>query len=35
MLMANFSKLGKYQTFALIELYNLNKGELADRIFKL
>ena len=34
-LMANFSKLRKYQTFVLIELHNLSKGQLADRIFKL
>ena len=33
-LMANFSKLRKYQTFVLIELHNLSKGQLADRIFK-
>ena len=33
--MANFSKLHKYQTFGLIELHNLSKGQLADRIFKL
>ena len=34
-LMANFSKLRKYQTFVLIELHNLSKGQLADRILKL
>ena len=34
-LMANFSKLRKYQAFGLNELHNLNKGQLADRIFKL
>ena len=34
-LMANFSKLRKYQTFVLIELHNLSKCQLADRIFKL
>ena len=34
-LMANFSKFRKYQTFGLIELHNLSKGQLADRIFKL
>ena len=34
-LMANFSKLRKYQTFGLIELRDLSKGQLADRIFKL
>ena len=34
-LMANLSKLCKYQIFALIELHNLSKGQLADRIFKL
>ena len=34
-LMANFSKLRKYQTFVLIELRNWNKVQLADRIFKL
>ena len=33
--MANFSKFRKYQTFGLIELHNLSKGQLADRIFKL
>ena len=32
--MANFSKHFKYQTFGLIELRNLSKGQLADRIFK-
>ena len=32
--MANFSKYFKYQTFGLIELRNLSKGQLADRIFK-
>ena len=34
-LMANFSKLRKYQRFGLIELHNLSKGLLADRISKL
>ena len=34
-LMANFSKFHKYQTFGLIELHNVSKGQLADRIFKL
>ena len=34
-LMATFSKLHKYQTFCLIELHNLSKGQLADRMFKL
>ena len=34
-LMATFFKLRKYQTFGLIELHNLSKGQLADRIFKL
>ena len=34
-LMASFSKLRKYQTFGLIELHNLSKGQLTDRIFKL
>ena len=34
-LMANFSKFRKYQTFGLIELHDLSKGQLADRIFKL
>ena len=34
-LMANFSKLHKYQTFGLIELHNLSKGQLSDRVFKL
>ena len=33
--MANFSKFHKYQTFGLIELHNVSKGQLADRIFKL
>ena len=33
--MADFSKFCKYQTFSLIELHNLIKGQLADRIFKL
>ena len=33
-LMVNFSKLRKY-TFGLIELHNLSKGQLPDRIFKL
>ena len=34
-LMANFSKFGKYQTFVLTDLHNLSKFQLADRIFKL
>ena len=34
MLMANFSKLRKYQTFGLTELHSLNKGQSADRILK-
>ena len=34
-LMANFSKFRKYQTFGLTELHNVSKGQLADRIFKL
>ena len=34
-LMATLSKLRKYQTFGLIELHNLSKGQLANRIFKL
>ena len=34
-LMANFSKLRKWQTFLLIELHNLSKCQLADIIFKL
>ena len=34
-LMANFSKLRKYQTFGFIELHNLSKGQLVDRTFKL
>ena len=34
-LMVNFSKLRKYQTFGFIELHNLSKGQLADGIFKL
>ena len=34
-LMSNFSKLRKYQTFGFIELHNLSKGQLADTIFKL
>ena len=33
--MANFSKFRKYQTFGLIGLNNVGKGQLADRIFKL
>ena len=33
-LMTNFSKFCKYQTFGLIELHNLSKSQLADRIFK-
>ena len=33
--MASFSKFRKYQTFGLIELHNLSKGQLADRVFKL
>ena len=34
-LMTNFSKLRNYQIFGLMELHNLSKGQLADRIFKL
>ena len=34
-LMAIFSKLRNYQTFLFIELHNLGKGQLADKIFKL
>ena len=34
-LMGNFSKFRKYRTFGLIELHNMSKGQLADRIFKL
>ena len=34
-LMTNFSKFRKYQTFGLTELHNVSKGQLADRIFKL
>ena len=34
-LMVNFSKLRKWQTFLLIELHNLSKCQLADIIFKL
>ena len=34
-LMANFSKLRKYQTSVLIELHNLSNVQLADRISKL
>ena len=34
-LMANFSKLRKYQRFGFIELHNLSKGQLVDRTFKL
>ena len=34
-LMANFSKLRKWQTFVLIDLHNLSKCQLADRTFKL
>ena len=33
-LMANSSKHCKYQTFGLIELHNLSKSQLADKIFK-
>ena len=31
--MANFSKFHKYQTFCLIELHNVSKGQLADKNF--
>ena len=34
-LITNFPKLCKYQTFDLIELHNLSKCQLVDRIFKL
>ena len=34
-LITNFSKFRQYQTFGLIELHNLSKGQLTDRIFKL
>ena len=34
-LIANFSKPRKYQTFGLIKLHNLSKSQSADRIFKL
>ena len=34
-LMTNFSKLRKYQTFGLTKLHNLSKGQLADGILKL
>ena len=34
-LLANFSKFRKYQTLGLIELHNVSKGQLVDRIFKL
>ena len=34
-LMANFPKFLKYQTFCLIELHNVSKGQLVERIFKL
>ena len=34
-LIVNFPKIHKYQTFGLIELHNLTKGQLANRIFKL
>ena len=34
-LLANFSKFYKYQTFGLIELHDVRKGKLADRICKL
>ena len=34
-LMANCSKLRKYQTFGFIELHNLSKDQLPDTIFKL
>ena len=33
--MTNFSKFRKYQTFGLIELHNVSKGQLADGTFKL
>ena len=33
--MTNFSKLRKYQTSGLIELHNLSKVQLADRLLKL
>ena len=33
--MADFSKFRKYHTFGLIELHNVSKDQLADRIFKL
>ena len=33
-LIANFSKHRKYQTFGLIELHNLSKVQLADKILK-
>ena len=33
--MANFSKSRKYQTLGVIELHNVSKVQLADRIFKL
>ena len=33
--MANFSKFYNYQTFGLIVLHNLSKGQLGDRILKL
>ena len=33
-LMVNFSKFHKYNIFGFIELHNLSKGQLADRIFK-
>ena len=33
-LMTNFAKFRKYQTFCLIELHNVSKGQLANRIFK-
>ena len=34
-LIAYFSKFRKCQALGLIELYNLSKDQLADRIFKL
>ena len=34
-LMANYSKLREYQTLVLIELRDLCKGQLPDRVFKL
>ena len=33
-LMTNFYEFRKYQTFGLVELHNLSKGQLAYKIFR-